>query len=567
VIAQPEATRASQSSFFERSGLIFCLVATSLLGISATLHFWKLGSVPPGFYSDESSVAYNAYCIAQTGADEDGNKHPVFFRYGDQYQDPVLVYALVPLMRVFGLQKWAARFPEAVFHLLASAMFAFLVQEFCRNKWLSAISGFVFSVLPWSFPVSRTASGAYTAMLFGMVGGSLWTVRALDRQSFKCAVAAGAAWALAMYSYHAGRPMTVLMLGCFSVAFHHTIIRRWRIWLTLCSSFVCALVPMIVRLSRSMDILTSRFRDTSIFGDHPSLREAATRFASRYADYFSPEFLFRKGDENLRHHTGHGGELFVFLVPLILVGLYVVARRLKTDYSSRFVLLGLLVYQVAAALTATRLHSMRCVNGVIFWALVAVIGAQFLWEKRGIGRNLLIVMCCFGIVEAGAYLNDYFGPFQIRSRHAFNAPYTEALEDCFRTAGSNETIYISQSTFALWKLIVSQEFKPTVYVDILFFGRIEPRFYQQGGIPKDRVRLYNGTISKPGVLLRCNMRWVPMPEDWVPAEVPANLKTEGDQKPRPYLFDNNPEPVPAGAELLEKKPAGSAFRYEIYRVK
>jgi len=53
--------------FLRHERLIFWLVAVVLLGTTAVLHFWKLGSAPPGFYTDECSNAYNAWCIAQMG--------------------------------------------------------------------------------------------------------------------------------------------------------------------------------------------------------------------------------------------------------------------------------------------------------------------------------------------------------------------------------------------------------------------------------------------------------------------------------------------------------------------
>ena len=111
-----------------RKRFLFWAVAASLCVVSIGLHFWKIGSVPPGFYIDESSTAYNAYCILQTGADEHGNPHPVFFRFGSQYQDPVLVYAQVPFVRLLGLHVWVARIPSALFHLLAS-------QTSCYRYW------------------------------------------------------------------------------------------------------------------------------------------------------------------------------------------------------------------------------------------------------------------------------------------------------------------------------------------------------------------------------------------------------------------------------------------------
>ena len=570
---------AAKNGFFlrhERS--IFCLVAAALLGVSAWLHFWRLGSVPPGFTPDESANAYNAYCISQTGADEYGTRFPVFFRCQDDYRDCVPIYSMVPLVKAFGLKRDVSRFPSAFFLILASVAFALLVQQYCRNKWLSALGGFCFSILPWVFVVSRFITAAYTAMLLGMIMGWLLMLLALEGRSYRCAIAAGGAWAFVMYSYYVGRPMTILLLICFCVAYFRVLRTRWKVGLVFVVSWVGMLAPMIVSVARTPLILTTRFQTISIFQDHPTWDEAFSRLASRYVEYFSPQFLFFRGDANLRQHSGFGGELFLFLIPMILTGVYCLVRFFRSEPGYRFVGLGLLVYPAAAVLTIHFRHSGRTINGVIFWALTAAIGAHFLWQRRGIGRRILVVACCVGIVEVGLYMRDYFGHYPARSREAFDAAFTEALEDCFHAANKDETVYVSSAAVAFWKPTVTPDFKPVVYEDILFFGKIDPRAYQERGIPKDRVCFYDGTISKPGLLLTCNVRLVDPAVTWTPPSHEGDgVSSAGgalfgvEEVPTPLEFEMNHEPKPVGAELLETKPlwcvSGHTIQYEVYRVK
>ena len=74
------------------------------------------------------------------------------------YQDPVSIYCSVPLVALFGLHEWVGRLPTAVFYILASVAFGFLVQEYCRNKWLSLFGGLLFSLIPWGFAMSRSVA-------------------------------------------------------------------------------------------------------------------------------------------------------------------------------------------------------------------------------------------------------------------------------------------------------------------------------------------------------------------------------------------------------------------------
>jgi hypothetical protein len=535
-------------------GATFISASVALLAVTSILHFWRIGSAPPGFYCDESANAYNAYCIASTGADEYGVRLPVFFRCCDNdrgrrtgWCDSMMIYPRAPFMAAFGLQKWAARLPDALMGILASIVFGFLVFEYCPNWWFALASGFCFSLMPWLFVVSRTAVGGYMPLVLGLTSGWLLALRALRRQSYGCAILSGVAWAFGMYSYSVGRPMIVLLLICFGLSYFHDLKKQWKLGLVLVVSWVVCLTPLMVAVARTPEVLTSRFQTVSIFQDNVGWNSIISGVATRYLEYFSPQFLFLKGDANLRLHTGLGGELFWFPFPMVVAGCYWVIRRIRTAPSYRFLGLGLLVYPAAAALTEDHLHSGRCINGVIFWALTAAIGAHFLWQKREIGRKLLVVACVAGVIEVTLYLKDYFGGYQIRSRVAFSAPFTESLEDCFRGLETSNTLYITLSAVApLVGVDVNREFKPITYEDILFFGNIDPREYQQSGIPGNRVRLYDGTINTPGLLLRTNMKLL--------------KKVQGE----PVTIR---EPMPLSARLLETKPVLEGIQYEVYQVR
>jgi len=126
----------------------FCAVALTLLVVVATFHFWKLGSAPKGFYGDEASVAYNAYCIARTGADEYGTRWPLFFRALEFYGDPISTYSAAMPIRIFGLHQWTARLPAGVYDLMACGAFFLLLRQWRFGKWLSLGGSFALSVMP-----------------------------------------------------------------------------------------------------------------------------------------------------------------------------------------------------------------------------------------------------------------------------------------------------------------------------------------------------------------------------------------------------------------------------------
>src|SRR5258708_19322231 len=58
--------------------MVILLLAVVLLFL---LYIDGLSTNPPGFYVDESGIAYNAYLISHTGAGEFGGRFPLFFQF------------------------------------------------------------------------------------------------------------------------------------------------------------------------------------------------------------------------------------------------------------------------------------------------------------------------------------------------------------------------------------------------------------------------------------------------------------------------------------------------------
>lgn len=529
---------------------VFCSVAFLLLVLTGFLHFWKLGEIPNGFFIDESSIGYKAWSIAETGSDEYGIKYPVFFKCFDiYYHDPVVIYFLVPMVKIFGPEKWVVRFPSAFFLIMASFAFYFLGTKYVRNRWVCLGGAFIFSILPWVFPLSRTGIGGwYMPMLLGIISGWYFLIDAIGKKSNRSAFLAGVCWSFAMYSQNTGRPISAAMLICFVLTMNVLLIRRWKIFILFVATYIICLIPMIVSVLNNPASLTSRFSLLSVWSGSSGLSETMSRIFERYLEYFSPAFLFISGDlASLRHHTGNSGELYIFMLPFIIFGIYRSYKGFFRNIYIRFLVLALAVYPVAAILTIDHMHSARAINGTIIWSLLAIVGADYLWNKRK-GKIFKIMLCCLAflsIYEAGTYFNYYFGKYVQNSRPAFLAPFVEAFEYSFKSLKPGETLYVSASAIPQR---ISTDFKPFWYSRLLFFGKISPAEYQKSGIPVHYICAYQGKVYARGILLRKNI---------------VSIKDESGR----IAFIPNPEFIPENSTLIHKIPitADSEDCIDIYR--
>src|SRR4051812_37897805 len=132
---------------------IWGLAALAL--VAAALFFVRITRNPPGFYIDESSIAYNAHTIALTGADENGVRWPLYFRAFGDYKNPVYIYILAALFRLTGPGMLVPRLLSAIFVVLGAGAIGFLAWRLTRARVTSLLI-FIFALLtPWLFEVGR----------------------------------------------------------------------------------------------------------------------------------------------------------------------------------------------------------------------------------------------------------------------------------------------------------------------------------------------------------------------------------------------------------------------------
>jgi len=134
------------------------LLIIAIISLAAILRFYSLGSNPPSLDWDEVSLAYNAYSIIRTGADEYGNDFPLLsIRSFNDYKPPMYVYSLIPSLLVFGKTDFAVRFPSALAGTLTVLVTYFLAKELFKNTKIAILSALFLAISPWHLQFSRIA--------------------------------------------------------------------------------------------------------------------------------------------------------------------------------------------------------------------------------------------------------------------------------------------------------------------------------------------------------------------------------------------------------------------------
>ncbi len=362
--------------------LVITLLAVGLLYL---FYIGKLSTNPPGFYIDESAIAYNAYCIAHTGAGEFGNRFPLFFPVytgsWTQYANPTQIYLLAIPFAIFRPSILVARIFSATWVFSACVLLGLLARRISGQRRIGAIVGLTAILTPWLFDVSRLVMETYFyPMALVLFLFAVFQAQRKQDWNWLTQVTLAATLMLLTYTYTIGRLLGPLMaaglvLFVTSQPRLIAVIKTWT-WYGL------TLFPLLIFKSKHPEALTQRFYQISYIKPDSPWSEIAPKFIRRYLEDFSLISLLIDGDGNPRHHMpGSLGSFLIAAFILALIGLVVVIVRHWREPWWHFVIFGAAASIVPGALTADQFHSLRIVAYPIFLLLLTIPALQFLFEQ------------------------------------------------------------------------------------------------------------------------------------------------------------------------------------------
>jgi hypothetical protein len=358
-----------------------------LLAIAVLLfHFYTSGIAnnPPGFYVDESSIAYNAYLIARTGSSESGIGWPLYFQFYTgsftQYGNPIYVYLLAILNLLFPPSIFLARMLSATLVFMATLLLGFLAARISRQRLIGIIVALTAMLTPWLFEISRLvfevsfyplALALFLFFLNRAHTKATWTV--LDN------VLLGLTLGLLTYSYTVGRMLAPLLaLGllffCLNKQRLIGVVKTW-------AAYGVTLIPLLVFTLRHPGALTRRFHEVTYIHAQSTWIEIISEFAKRYAEDLSVVRLLLIGDNNPRHHIPNSlGSILVPTFVLAVMGVTVVIARHWRDPWWSYILYGLAISIFPGALTTVPLHTLRLVSYPVFLLVLTIPALMWLNE-------------------------------------------------------------------------------------------------------------------------------------------------------------------------------------------
>lgn len=402
---------------------------------------------PAGFYIDESSVAYNAHLISQTGHDEHGEAWPLYFRaFGDD-KNPVYIYLLAAIFRLTGPGILAARLLSAMMGVIAALLIGLLGWRIAKHRAVALLMLFSALLTPWLFELSRVVvEVAMYPLVVALFLLCVYRASESERWSWPLQTALAGTLALLTYTYSIGRAFAPLLALGFLIFYRRgrftSILKTWVL-------FGLTLLPLLVFQQRHPGALSARYQLITYITAESSYREIAWEFLKHYLGNINPWKMIVSGDPNMYQIASIYGVGPVLLATIVtaLASVILLARSRRLNSWWQFVLYGFAVSIVPASLTKDYFHTLRLAAVPVFLLVLTIPAVAWLLEnKSAVRRTMLIAVTVLTVAQGFFFHWQYHSAARITRRlNLFDADYTTTILPTAMAASRERPIYIADA--------------------------------------------------------------------------------------------------------------------------
>lgn len=419
------------------------LLFSIILLIAVSLRFYRISNLPPSLNWDEVSIGYNAYSVFKTARDEWGHFLPLSFRAFGDYKLPLYIYLDVPFVAILGLNEIAVRFPSLLSGIGVVIFTFFILKELTKSISLALWGMFVGATLPWLVTFSRIALEANLALFLTTASFYLFL---LAQRKKSLLLYSAILLGLSAFSYNSSRvlilpflllviflfrpfekkrifiPLIILLLFIGLAFFQATMVdsgERYR-WTTILDQGAITRINQLRGLSHLPSLLSQLVYNKATY--------FISEVSRNYITHFDPNFLFLKGGSNFQFSVPGTGQVYLVLLPLILLGIWKMVRERK---KWQLLILGwMLIAPIPGAITRDAPHSLRVIFLTIPLIFSAVMGIK--WSKGFLSPKIFSSFVIFMVLAllGSTYLfwQNYAGDYRKNYSWSWQYGYKQVIE-------------------------------------------------------------------------------------------------------------------------------------------
>ena len=426
----------------------FAVACLAFLVLALIIQFYALRTNPPGFFLDESSIAYNAYSISQTGKDEHGEAWPLFFKAFGEYKNPVYIYALAAVFRITGPGILSSRTLSAFAGLVTVVLLGVLAGKISHSQTVGLVVSVLSLLTPWLFELSRlvleVAIYPLVLMLFLM---ALWNAAGKQKWGATQILALGLSLALLTYAYSIGRLFAPLL--AFGLIIFVTRKRLVGIALTW-ATYLLTQLPLFIFNQQHPSALTGRFKFLSYLKPDSSVVQIVREFIGHFFRNLNPWRLFFSESSKVNElvHVPNSPAMLGVTLLVIVIGVVVLFRHRQMSRWWWYVFYGCLVAVVPASLTTDDFHMLRLAPLPVFLILLTIPALDnFAKGKSRFSRFALISILALtawqGLIFQYLYQRS---DTAVQRLHTFDAAYPRLIFPTALASAGSHPVYLADNS-------------------------------------------------------------------------------------------------------------------------
>lgn len=430
-----------------------------VLLLAILLRFWNINNLP-SLNPDEAALGYNAYSLLLTGKDEHGAIFPLHFKSFGDYKPGGYVYLAMPFIKIIGLTPLAVRLPNLIFSILTIFIVYKIVYLLSLDFRLSNLVAFILAVNPWHIHFSRGAWESSTALFF-IVLGIYWFYSYLLNHKTIFLYLFPFPFVFSLYIYHSARIIApLIVLSLLIIYFKH--LKKDFSKLIISSVFALFLViPVLYSFLHSGG--AARFGGVGLTADLGPINRSeellnqhgntllinriihnkrllyVLSWSQKYTSHFNFNFLFLNGDEVPRSKSPEMGQFYLFELPFLLLGLYLIIHTSYFLHHKSFLLLFLFIAPLASSLTFQAPSALRALPMVIPLSIFISLGLNKFFSKTYF-KISIAALYFFSILF---FLDAYFIHAPKRYPFAWNSGFPQVINYINSHKSNYQNIYFT----------------------------------------------------------------------------------------------------------------------------
>jgi len=471
--------------------------------VSFLFRFWRLTEFPASLNIDEVIIGYDSYSLLKTGRDHWGKFLPLAFQSTGDYKPPILIYLMIPAIKIFGLNEFGIRFTIALIGSLTPLIVYGLVNKLFKNRSMATIAALLLAISPWHIQFSRSTFEAILALFLVILGMFLF-LKSLEEKG-RGLWLAGLCLSLSMYAYHAERVFVPVLLVAVAIIFWQEIWRHKK------ESLIALAVNFLVLIPFLFIILSpqgqTRARDSIFTNDYElttvrlaemeqwsgrsqwerilngELVNTFSFWAKRYLEYSDPRYLFFKGMSYTHDKFPDVGIMYCFELVFFFGGIfYLMGNYLKINKKyKRLIFAWLLLGPIAASLANNSQHPLRSLTTIPIPQLISAVGIYGFFIainksklKTVFKKGIFVLLGGMILVNVGYYLDIYYVHNPVHYSHHIMYGMKEIALYAWENRDKYDQIIIDRKFGIEDKNIVGI---PFAYV--LTYGKVDPLVIQR----------------------------------------------------------------------------------------